>query len=80
MSAVSLNAELALAARSMNAVAERIPEAARPDLAALWGELMDEIEDCRSEGAAALAVIEWRRRVERDLSNRIVHAPLRDGA
>jgi hypothetical protein len=59
---VSLNAELAAAARWISAAVERLPENARPDIALEWGELMDTLEDCRSEGSKELAVLEWRPR------------------
>ena len=61
---MSLNSELALAAVRVRALTERLPESRRPDVAAVWAELMDEVEDTRSEGSAVLAVIEWRKRFE----------------
>ena len=65
---MSLNSELALAARSIRALADRIPEANRPDVAALWTDLMEAVEDSRSEGGALLALIEHRQRIEALLS------------
>jgi hypothetical protein len=61
---MSLNSELALAAVRVRALVERLPESRRPDVAAVWAELMDEVDDTRSEGSAVLAVIEWRKRFE----------------
>jgi hypothetical protein len=51
---MSVNAELAAAARWISAAAERLPDEKRPDLAAAWGELTDNLEDCRSEGSKHL--------------------------
>jgi hypothetical protein len=64
---MSMSAELAAAARWIRAVAERLPEDKRPDVALLWGELMDSVEDTRSKGSAELAIIEWRRDVAEQL-------------
>lgn len=73
---MSLAAEMAAAARAMNAHAARLPAERRPDLAELWAELTDLVEDCRSDGAAVLAVIEWRRDVEAKLATALAHSPL----
>lgn len=75
---MSFRAELACAARAMRAHADRLPEHLRPNLAELWAELTDELDNCRSEGARELAVIEWRRDVESRLTTRLLHAPLPD--
>lgn len=64
---MSLNAELADAARWARAASERLPEADRPDIAIRWGRLMDSVEDARSEGAAILEIISWRQELAEDL-------------
>jgi hypothetical protein len=64
---MSLNAELAAAARWIRARAERLPESERPDVARLWRELLTEVENCWSDGAAELAVIQWRQDLEAKL-------------
>lgn len=42
---MSRNEALAHAARKIRALADRLPEEHRPDLAAEWGELTDQLED-----------------------------------
>jgi len=57
---MSVNAELAAAARWVRSAADKLPEEHRPDIAAEWTELMDVVEASRSEGAAILAIVNWR--------------------
>jgi len=74
----SLRYEIAHAARRARALNAQLPERLRLDLAAEWSILEDEIDAARSEGAAELALIEWRERVEGRLSTRLLHAPLEE--
>jgi hypothetical protein len=73
---MSFNLELAAAARWVSAEAERLPENARPDIALEWDELIDTLEDCRSEGTKELAIVEWRADMEERLFTRLLHTPL----
>jgi hypothetical protein len=73
---MTFNAELAAAARWVSAAVERLPLEQRPDVAVAWGELIDTLEDCRSEGSKELAILEWRAEMEERLSTRLLHAPL----
>jgi hypothetical protein len=79
---VSLQAELDAAASRVREIAAKLPQSIQPDMAAEWGRLMRQVEEARSTGAAILAVIEWRQRLERRLSLALLNAPLgvgRDG-
>jgi hypothetical protein len=73
---VSVNAELAAAARWISAAVERLPLEQRPDVAKAWGELIDRLDACRSDGSRELCLIEWRAEMEEHLSTRLLHAPL----
>ena len=68
--------ELALAAARVRLLSEQIPERHRPDVAASWAELQDELEDCQSDGGRVLAILEWREAIEVRLSATLAHAPL----
>lgn len=57
---MTLNAALAAASRAMNAFNDRLPASAKLNLEAEWGALEAQVSACRSEGAARMAVIEWR--------------------
>jgi hypothetical protein len=73
---MSFNAELAAAARWISAAVERLPHEHRPDVAIEWGELMDTLEECRSEGSKELAIIQWRAEMEERLAVGVLHSPL----
>jgi hypothetical protein len=76
---MSKNYALAGAARRVRAMAERLPERHRPDLAYEWGLLLDSIEDCTDR--QAIAVIEdWQAEMEMRLCSTMVNAPLEDAA
>jgi hypothetical protein len=77
---MSYRAELAGAARWAKATAERLPLEHRPDMALEWSELMDRLEDCRSEGSKELAIIEWRAEMAERLSGGLLHSPLEEAA
>lgn len=74
---MSLAAEKAAAARALAARGRklRIPD---QDLAELWGEFTEAIEETRSEGAAILAGVEWRRTLDERLAR--PHSPARRAA
>jgi len=72
---MSRNAELAVAAARIRTLAERIPEEYRPDVATAWAELMQAVEATRSEGAAVVAIREWREAFEARLCAALAHAP-----
>jgi hypothetical protein len=65
---MSLNSELALASRVLNAYNDRLPAEHKLDLEAEWNGLVDAVNECRSDGAARLAVIEWRQRLKAKVS------------
>jgi hypothetical protein len=65
---MSLNSELALASRVLNAYNDRLPAEHKLDLEAEWNGLADAVNECRSDGAARLAVIEWRQRLKAKVS------------
>lgn len=69
-------AELALAAARVQVLSEQIPERHRPDVAASWTELQDELDRCRSDGGRVLTILQWRERVEIQLSTALAHSPL----
>jgi formate dehydrogenase maturation protein FdhE len=73
---VSLSAEKAAAARWLKAKAEQLPPEHRPDVAEEWGRLLHSIEDTRSDGAAVMAILEWRQEMAEKLSATLAHAPL----
>jgi hypothetical protein len=75
---MSLAAEHANAARWMNAQAARLPETALPNLSLHWADLEDRIEGSRSEGAAELAILEWRAEMEQLFAVRLAHSPLEE--
>ncbi len=72
---MSLAAERANAARW---IASKVTSTGFTDTEAAshWGELTLRLEDCRSEGAEELAILEWRVEMEHRLSVRLAHAPL----
>jgi len=55
---MSLSAELACAARALQVHGKDLPA---PRVTALWNSLMNQVERCRSAGAAELLILEWRR-------------------
>lgn len=59
MTTPTLAAELACAARALNALGRQLDVDAEVQRAA-WRSLSDEVASCRSDGAARLAVITWR--------------------
>jgi hypothetical protein len=62
---VSVNAELAAAARWVAAEVQRLPEEQRPDVAAAWSELLHELDQCRSEGVSTMTILQWRQAMAR---------------
>lgn len=64
---MSVNLELAAAARWVRAAVDQLPEEHRPDVGEDWSELMDTVEASRSEGAAILAIVDWRAEMQRRL-------------
>jgi hypothetical protein len=57
---MSVNTELAAAARRVSALVDQLPEdSRRPDVPSLWSDLVDEVERCRSEGMAQLTIVQW---------------------
>jgi hypothetical protein len=73
---MSLNAELALASRAMNAWNDRLPPNHKLDLEAKWNTLVDQVNAARSDGVARIIVIEWRQRVRERCATRLAHAPM----
>ena len=74
---MTINAELALAAVRVRLLAEKIPEAHRPSVAERWGELLDPLDETRSDGGRLLLILQWREDFEAELSAKLVHAPLK---
>ena len=72
----SVAAELALAAARVRLLAEQLPEERRPGIAKRWGELLDELEDTRSDGGKVLVILAWRSEIEGELCGALVNAPL----
>lgn len=64
---MSLNAELAGVARWIRAVAERLPEDERPDVARLWSQLCEALEDAPTEAQAREVIAAWREGVASQL-------------
>jgi hypothetical protein len=72
---MSYRAELANAARWISAAVSALPPEHRPDIALEWGELLERLQDCGSDGSRELAIIEWREQVAERLAPPLSHAP-----
>ena len=75
---MSMNAELALASRVLNALNDQLPEGHKLDLMAEWDVLVDAVNDSRSEGSALLAIGLWRDELRTKVAARQLHAPLEE--
>jgi hypothetical protein len=75
---VTRNYALAAAARRVRALAERVPEEYRPDIAVEWGCLIETIED-KPDRVALLAIGNWADQLERRLAQAVLLAPLAVG-
>jgi hypothetical protein len=75
----TVNAELALAAARVRALAESLPESRQPDIAREWGSLLEQVDECMSDGVKIATIIEWRRAFENSMSAKS-HASLLLGA
>ena len=64
---MTLNAELALAAARTRMLAEGVGDAERDELIEAWGQLLDDMDEARSEGAREVALVEYRAGVEKRL-------------
>jgi hypothetical protein len=62
----SINAQLAHAARQARALADRLPESERPDLAREWRALLDQLE-LAPPYETEEAIDRWRRRMRERL-------------
>ena len=71
-----INAELALAAARVRLFSERIPERHRPNVAKRWGELVEQVSECRSDSAAINLIIAWREAFEAELCSKLANSPL----
>ena len=71
-----VNAELALTAARVRLFSERIPERHIPNVAKRWGELVEQVGECRSDDAAIHLIIEWRNAFEAELCTKLAHSPL----
>lgn len=67
MTAPTLSAELACAARHLNALGQRL-NVADDRLQALWRELEHEVALARSDGMARMTIFEWRADLEKSLT------------
>jgi hypothetical protein len=72
---VTVNRDLANAARRVRALNERLPTGWRLDLAPEWQRLLDDLESAPEARAGSL-IAEWTAGVEQRLSLRLLNAPL----
>jgi hypothetical protein len=72
---MSVNTELAAAARRVAALNCRLPEIHRVDIAGDWADLLDRIEG-RPDWQARRSIDEWVEIMEIRLSGILLHAPL----
>ena len=75
MTDVSVNTQLAHAARRVRALADRLPEEHRPDVAAEWSALLDAV-DGLPDSQARRRIAGWMEEMETRLSATLAHAPL----
>jgi hypothetical protein len=73
---MSLQAEKALAAARTRILAERLPAPARDELIAAWTEMLEDMAEARSEGAAELVLLDFRSGVEARLAARLAPTPI----
>jgi hypothetical protein len=76
MEPMSLAAEKALCAARTQILAERLPAPARDELIASWTEMLEEMAEARSEGAAELVLLDFRSGVEARLAAKLAHTPI----
>ena len=74
---MSVNEELALAAARVRMLSEQIPEDHRLEVAGPWAELLDEVENTRSDGMKIVAILEWRERFEARLAAALAYTPIK---
>lgn len=72
---MSVNFELASAARRVRALNERLPEDFQVDMAEEWPRLLDAIED-RSDWQSRRLIDEWVEVMEQRLYSTLLNAPL----
>ena len=72
---MTLNFQLACAARRVRAASERLPEQHRPDVAAEWSDLLDRIEH-KSGPQAHRLIDEWAAEMEQRLARALLNCPL----
>ena len=75
---MTVNSDLAQAARRARSLAERLPAACRPDLSFEWSRLLNDIEDVPDYEARPI-IAAWTTEIEERLTVALVHAPLREG-